>query len=105
LKVTVTNRGTMAAEDVAQLYVSGVKPSMRAPIASLRAFQRVALAAGASKTIELPITARMLAIVDEAAKEVVEKGSYRLTVGGVWPSAREDALGAAAPVQVGLTVR
>ena len=103
LRVTVTNHGTMAAEDVVQLYVSAMKPSTRAPIAALKAFQRVALAPNTSRTLEFPITSRMLAIVNEAGTEVVEKGSFRLTVGGVSPGARAATLAAAVPVQVMLT--
>jgi beta-glucosidase len=105
VRVTVTNRGTMAAEDVVQLYVSAVKPSTRAPIAALKAFQRIVLAPGTSRTVEFPITPRMLAIVDDAGKEVVEKGSFRIAVGGVSPGPRAAALGAAESVQVMLTVR
>jgi beta-glucosidase len=105
LKVTVTNTGKMAAEDVVQVYVSAVKPSTRAPIAALKAFQRVALAPGAARTLEFAITPEMLAIVNEAGKSVVEKGTFRLTVGGASPGTRATALGAAEPVQAMLTVR
>jgi beta-glucosidase len=105
LRVTVKNTGTVAAEEVVQLYVSAEKPSTRAPIAALKAFQRVSLAPGASRMLDFPITPQMLAIVDEAGKSVVEKGTFRLTVGSASPGARAAALGAAAPVQAMLTVR
>jgi beta-glucosidase len=105
LRLTVTNTSTVAAEDVVQLYVSALKPSGRAPISALMAFQRVALAAGASRTLEFPITPRMRAIVNDAGDEVMEKGEFRLVVGGVSPGARGTALGAAQSVQTMLTVR
>jgi beta-glucosidase len=90
---------------VVQLYVSAVKPSTPAPIAALKAFQRVSLAPGASQTLTFPITAGMLAIVNDAGKDVVEKGGFRIRVGGVAPGARGNALGASPLADVLLTVR
>jgi beta-glucosidase len=108
LRVTVTNTGTVAAEDVVQLYVSAQHPSTPstpAPIAALKAFQRVSLAPGASRTVDFPVTPRMLALINDAGQESVEKGEYRLTVGGASPGARAQALGAPVSVQATLTVR
>jgi hypothetical protein len=47
----------------------------------------------------------MLAVVNEAGKAVVEKGAFRISVGGVSPSARGEALGVSPLAQVMLTVR
>jgi beta-glucosidase len=105
VRVTVTNSGTMAAEDVVQVYVSAVKPSAQAPIAALKAFQRVALAAGTSRTVEFPITPRMLAIVTDAGRDVVEPGEFRISVGGAAPGARAIALGTSPAAQVTIRVR
>ena len=50
------------------------------------------------------MTSDMLAIIDEAGGEVVEKGKFRLTVGGSSPGARAVALGAPKPAVAVLTV-
>jgi beta-glucosidase len=105
LRVNVTNSGALAGDDVVQLYVSAVNAKTRAPIAALKAFQRITLAAGASRTVELAITPRMLAIVNDAGEEVVAPGEYRLTVGGTSPSPRAKALGAADVQSATLTIR
>ncbi len=105
LRVVVTNTGALAADDVVQLYISAVNPNTKAPIAALKAFQRVTLSPGASRTLEFPITPRMLALVRDDGKEAVEAGEYRLTIGGASPGARAKALGAGDVAQTMLTVR
>jgi beta-glucosidase len=103
-RVAVTNEGEVAGEEVVQLYVTDVEASVRVPLASLRAFQRVFIGPGESETVEFTVTPDMLAIVDEAGGEVVEKGEFRLTVGGASPGARAVALGAPKPAVAVLTV-
>ncbi len=105
LRVVVTNTGALAADDVVQLYISAVNPKTKAPIAALKAFQRVTLSPGASRTVEFPVTPRMLALVNDDGKEAVEAGEYRLTIGGASPGARAKALGAGDVAQTMLTVR
>jgi len=65
----------------------------------------VPFAADPSQTLTFPITAGMLAIVNDAGKDVVEKGGFRIRVGGVAPGARGNALGASPLADVLLMVR
>jgi beta-glucosidase len=104
-RVVVTNAGPAAAEEVVQLYVSRLPASARVPRAALKAFRRVRLGAGESRTLEIAVEPSMLALVDESGRERVEKGDFRLTVGGASPGSRAVALGAPEPVQAMLKVR
>jgi beta-glucosidase len=104
-RVGLTNTGPREAEEVVQLYVTDLQASVRAPLASLKGFRRVRLAAGETRTVELEVPKTALAIVDAAGRRVVEKGEFRLTVGGASPGARARALGAPEPAQAILTVR
>jgi beta-glucosidase len=103
--VVVTNSGRVAAEEVAQLYVSGLRSSVRAPRAALKGFRRVRLGPGEAGTVEFAVEPSMLVLVDEAGRERVEKGEFRLTIGGASPGARAVALGAPEPAQATLIVR
>jgi len=104
-RVEVTNTGQREGEEVVQLYVSDLEASVRVPRAALKAFERVRLAPGESRTLELAVTPSMLALVDDAGTKRVEAGQFRLTVGGASPGARARALGAPEPAEAELTVR
>ncbi|HST67060.1 MAG TPA: glycoside hydrolase family 3 C-terminal domain-containing protein, partial [Mycobacteriales bacterium] len=52
VSVTVTNTGDRAGEEVAQLYVHQRHGSAARPVRLLKGFQRLALAAGESRTVE-----------------------------------------------------
>lgn len=82
--VAVTNSGSVAGDEVVQLYLSF--PNVRgAPIRSLRGFRRVHLAAGASENVEFDLSPRDISMVDEAGDIIVPAGTYRLSIGGGQP--------------------
>jgi beta-glucosidase len=104
-RLVLGNPGPAAVDEVVQLYVSRLPPSARVPRAALKAFRRVRLEAGESRIVELAVEPAMLATVDDAGRERVEKGDFKLTVGGASPGPRAVALGAPAAVEAVLTVR
>ncbi len=103
--VTVTNSGAVAADEVVQFYVSALESTLPAPLSQLVGFQRVHLEPGQSLTVSTLITPEMLMLYDENGQQVLETGKFRLTVGGCSPSARGQALGAAAPVTAEFEIR
>jgi beta-glucosidase len=80
--VEVRNTGSRDGAEVVQLYVGPVKPSVERPLKELKGFAKVALRAGETKTVDLPIDARSFAFYDPERKAwVAEAGDYRLLVG------------------------
>jgi beta-glucosidase len=78
---TVTNTGSKDGADVAQLYIGDPATTDEPPL-QLKGFQRVDLAAGASKQVTFPITAHDLSSWDETAKKwTTSTGSYAVKVG------------------------
>ena len=51
VSVMVKNIGARAGDEVVEVYVKAEKPSVRAPLRTLAAFQRVHLAGGETKTV------------------------------------------------------
>ena len=96
--VTFTNTGSVAADEVVQLYVSGIETRLPAPVSQLIAFQRVNLKPGQITKIHFNITPEMLMLVDEDGRYRLEPGKYLLTAGGCSPGARGVELGASQPV-------
>jgi beta-glucosidase len=105
VSVLVTNSGNKAGEEVVQLYVKAMQPSVDAPLSSLKDFKRVALQPGESAEVTFTVTPEMMQIVNNDGKEVLEKGAIKLFIGGVSPSSAVTALGIAAPVEAVFTVK
>jgi len=104
VRVAVTNSGRVAGEEVVQLYVGSLRAG-RGPRAALKDFRRVRLAPGEARPVEFAVEPSMLTLIDEAGRERVEKGEFRLTIGGASPGARAIALGAPEPALATLIVR
>jgi len=103
-RVTLTNTGTVTAEEVAQVYLGDLVSSVPVPLCTLIGFQRVRVAPGESRSLEFMVAPEMMMLVDDEGKRRLEPGQFRLTVGGCSPSARGVALGAPKPVSGVFTV-
>ena len=80
----ITNIGTRAGDEVAQLYLSF--PNVAgAPLRALRGFERIHLAPGESKTVRFVLQQRDLSMVSAAGQVVIPAGRYSLSIGGGQP--------------------
>jgi beta-glucosidase len=80
--VEVTNSGSRQADEVVQLYVERVGATVEWPQKELKAFQRVALQAGQTKTVTLQVPVQNLRYWDEEAGDwALEHSGIRLLVG------------------------
>ena len=91
--VKVTNTGENAAEEVVQLYISDVETSVEAPKYQLFGVKRVNLEAGTSEEITFDLTPEMMELVNDQGERVLEKGSFKVFIGGSTPSERNMELG------------
>ena len=85
LKVTVdvTNVGAVKGKESVLLFSSDLYASSTPDIRRLRAFEKIELAPGETKTVELEVTARDLAFVNYYGKWTLEQGDFILSVGGL----------------------
>ncbi|HWG19342.1 MAG TPA: glycoside hydrolase family 3 C-terminal domain-containing protein [Terracidiphilus sp.] len=82
--VTVTNSGSVAGDEVVQLYVSF--PDVKgAPMKALRGFRRIHLDAGASQKVEFTLKDRDLGMVTELGQPMIAEGQYTVSIGGGQP--------------------
>ena len=102
--VTLKNTGSIAADEVVQLYLSALESRLAAPVNQLIAFQRVCLKPEQVKNISFNLQPETLMLVDEDGQLKLEPGKYRLTAGGCSPGLRGAALGAPQSVSVELTI-
>jgi len=79
----VTNTGSVAGDEVAQLYVGYVGSAVDRPVLDLRGFSRVSLAPAETRTVEIEVPVEDLAYYDVGASAwTVEHITYGLHVGG-----------------------
>jgi beta-glucosidase len=93
VSVDVTNSGTVAGDEVVQLYVSyPTTTGVPRPVKQLRGFKRITVAAGETKTVALPLTYDQLGYWDATASAfAVQAGTVHLMVGGSSVDKRSEA--------------
>ena len=72
----VTNTGSVPGKEVVQLYISDLFASIAPPNKRLRAFEKLSLESGETKTVELAIEAKDLAFVGIENNWILEPGSF-----------------------------
>ncbi len=84
----VMNSGTMAGDEVVQLYLTHENVPGAAPT-ELRGFKRVHLAAGQTQNVKFLLRDRDLSIVDPQGKRRIAASDVRVWIGGGQPSVAE----------------
>ncbi len=79
--VDVTNTGNVAGKESVLLFSSDLVASLTPDIRRLRAFEKVALQPGETKTVTLKVPASDLAFVGYDGKWILEAGDFRIQVG------------------------
>ena len=82
--VTVTNTGTIAGDEVVQLYLR-FPDVPGAPTRALRAFQRVHLEPGAKENVDFHLSPRDLSMVTLDGDVIIAQGKYTMSIGGAQP--------------------
>ena len=80
--VPVTNTGSRAGSETVQLYVSAVKSKVERPVKELKAFQKVYLQPGETRSVTLIIGTDALSYYDETASDWrADAGKYEALIG------------------------
>src|SRR5207237_8258163 len=82
VSVDVTNTGTRAGDEVAQLYIRDLVSMVTQPVKQLRGLRRVPLDTGETRTVTFEIGPEQLAYHGLDMKRVVEPGRFDVMVGG-----------------------
>jgi beta-glucosidase len=79
--VDVTNTGSHAGDEVAQLYIHQRVSSVTTPVMHLEGFHRLSLKPGEKKTVEFTVGPDALSLLNIDMHRVVEPGTFDLMVG------------------------
>jgi beta-glucosidase len=76
--IDITNIGSRAGSEVVQLYISDLKCSLPRPVKELKAFDKVSLNPGETKTVHFTINKDALSFFDAAKHAwVAEPGMFK----------------------------
>jgi beta-glucosidase len=82
VSIDVKNTGKVAGKEVVQLYVSDVASSVPRPPKELKAFQKISLLPGETKTVRFTLDKEALSFYDTDLKDwVAEPGKFEIQVG------------------------
>jgi beta-glucosidase len=81
VSVPVRNTGTRAGDETVQLYVHQLVSSVTRPIKELKAFRRITLAPGESKTVTFLLSPEAFRMWNVSMQRVVEPGAFEVMVG------------------------
>jgi len=87
--VNVRNTGSVAGEEIVQLYIRDLVSSVTRPVKELKDFARVHLEPGESKTVSFNITSDKLEFYNADMQKVAEPGEFEVMIG---PSSRDKDL-------------
>ncbi len=81
-RVTVTNRGGLAGEEVVQVYLRAIDSQVHRPAQQLAGFAKVALAAGESAELVIPLDVRAFHYYDCSRQQWLPNGGeYQVEIG------------------------
>ncbi|MGZ8753258.1 MAG: beta-glucosidase H, partial [Acidimicrobiia bacterium] len=90
VSIDITNTGSRAGSDVVQCYVGDVESSVSRPVQDLRAFEKVTLEPGASRTVTFALGDRAFAFWSDTGW-VVEPGAFTIRIGASSRDIRAEA--------------
>lgn len=85
-QINLTNTGKRAGEEVVQMYIRDLVASTTRPILELKGFEKIALAAGETKTVSFEITEEQIQFYTANKKWEAEAGEFKLFIG---PNSKE----------------
>jgi beta-glucosidase len=80
IKVTVKNSGSREGKEVVQLFTSDLIASLTPDVKRLRAFEKIDLKPGESKTVTFKLALKDLAFVNTDNKKILEAGEFKIQI-------------------------
>ncbi len=82
VSINVTNTGTRDGSEVVQLYIRDLVGSVTRPVKELKGFQKIALKAGETRTVNFTLGMQDLSFYNPDLKFETEPGEFHVFIGG-----------------------
>ncbi|NIA06460.1 MAG: hypothetical protein GWP14_02290, partial [Actinobacteria bacterium] len=83
IKVDLANSGPVAGSEVVQVYVNDLVSSTTTPVKALRAFKKISLKPGQTRTARFILRSKDLSLINEHMQRVVEPGAFEVMIAGL----------------------
>ena len=104
ISVTIKNTGNSEAEEVVQLYLTNTEASFRVPEYAMKAFKRLSMKAGETKTVDFKLMPEAFKNIDMDGHKILDPGEFKITAGSCSPGRRGVELGAPESVEVVVSI-
>ena len=104
LEATVKNNGSVATEEVVQVYIKNNESIFAVKNHSLCGFKRVCVEAGSENVIKVRIPEKAFVVYDEEGKARIDSNSYKLYVGVSQPDEVSVELTGEKPVEITVNI-
>jgi len=91
VSVRIRNSGTVAGDEVVQLYLSNLCAPVPVPIRSLKAFRRIHLLPDEARTVNFSLPPEAFSIINNRNDREILQGTFEISVGGGQPDNRVEA--------------
>lgn len=82
VSATISNTGKIDGNEIVQVYIRDLKSTQKTPIKALKGFKRIAVQAGQTQKVEIPIPYEAFSHFDTTKnKFIVEEGIFEIMVG------------------------
>lgn len=93
--VKVKNIGSYDSDEVVQLYLKDVEAAVEVPRWQLRGIRKVFLKSGEETEVKFALSPRLMALINNDGKVILEPGLFEVYIGGTQPDERSQKLTAA----------
>jgi beta-glucosidase len=90
--VKVKNTGNFNSEETVQLYLKDIEASVEVPKWQLRGICKIFLCSGEEKEVQFLLTPRLMALINNQGKCILEPGAFEVYIGGSQPDIRSQKL-------------
>ncbi|WP_274971539.1 fibronectin type III-like domain-contianing protein, partial [Zunongwangia profunda] len=81
ISLKISNTSKVDGDEVIQLYIRDMVSTVLSPVKQLRAFERVSIKAGETKTVQFELLPKELSLFDTEMKQKVQAGEFKLMIG------------------------
>jgi len=84
----VKNTGALAGDEVVQVYITNKGAKVAVPIRALKAFRRIQLLPGETKTVDFKISPDAFSVINDQGKKELNPGDFEISIGGGQPGVK-----------------
>jgi len=104
-RIRVKNTGGFESAETVQLYLRDIEAGIRVPRWELKGIRKLKLKPGEESEVSFTLAPRLMSIIDDEGRRILEPGKFQLYIGGSQPDRRSVMLTGAEPLSAVFELR